>query len=407
VASKIMIRYFFKLIRFLIKVNIEFKNPKKQKLLIYDDESIKDLEDTILKNYKYFVLQTRVVNIKKIYISLQIFFKMLKYLKRKYKFIDSYFLALIEIIEPKIVLTFIYNDFKFFKFAKIKSLNKKIYFAAIQNGSTYQIKENVYFFKKKQLEINFNKKWYIPHFFCHGKYDIKLYKKYKLKISNFYAVGSLRLSRAVNKIKKNYKIKKNKYDLCLLSDFGAPRIKINNIKVNDEEMVYNGFLKLTKFTIKYAIDNKCKFIFLFKGKTGEIKWYEKNLDNKEFNFLMKNSSLKKEKKSTSSYQILQQSKLAISTMTTMLRENLSLNGKILSCNFTQNSIYDFPVSGISTINKPCGYDYFKKRTNLLLKMSKSQYLNKMKDKGNYLVNNETKFSTIQLITKKLNYLLNL
>jgi len=401
-----MIRYFFKLIRFLIKVDIEFKNPKLHNLLVYDDESIKDLNDTILKDYKYFVLQTRVSNINKIYVTTEIFWKIIKYLKDNYKFIDAYFLALIEIINPKVVLTFIYNDFKFFKFAKLKYKKSKMHFVAIQNGSTYQIKENVYFYKKKQLNINMNKKWFIPHFFCHGKYDVRLYKKYNLQIKNFYPVGSLRLSRALKKINLNIKsLKRKTYDICLLSDYGAPRIKINNIKVNDAYVIYNGFLKLVKFSIKFAIENKCKLIFLLKGKTGEIEWYKKNLKKIEFNYLMKNSSHKKEKKNITSYQILLKSNLAISTMTTMLRENLSINNKILSCNFTQNKIYDFPINGISTINKICNYRYFEKRANLLLKMPRKKYLDKMRNRGKYLVNYNKEFSSIKLITNKLDNLL--
>ena len=36
---------------------------------------------TILKDYKYFVLQTRVSNINKIYVTAEIFWKIIKYLK--------------------------------------------------------------------------------------------------------------------------------------------------------------------------------------------------------------------------------------------------------------------------------------------------------------------------------------
>jgi hypothetical protein len=120
---------------------------------------------------------------------------------------------------------------------------------------------------------------------------------------------------------------------------------------------------------------------------------------------MKNSSHKKEKKNITSYQILLKSNLAISTMTTMLRENLSINNKILSCNFTQNKIYDFPINGISTINKICNYRYFEKRANLLLKMPRKKYLDKMRNRGKYLVNYNKEFSSIKLITNKLDNLL--
>jgi hypothetical protein len=38
-------------------------------------------------------------------------------------------------------------------------------------------------------------------------------------------------------------------------------------------------------------------------------------------------------------------------------------------------VYDFPIKGICSINHDCNYDYFKKRLDKILKISKKNYLN--------------------------------
>ena len=75
------------------------------------------------------------------------------------------------------------------------------------------------------------------------------------KINKSDYVGSLRFDNFLNQAKiKNVKLKK--YDLCILSDFGAWEI--------DEEVINNGFRDITKFAIRYALTNKLKFVIALK-----------------------------------------------------------------------------------------------------------------------------------------------
>ena len=46
---------------------------------------------------------------------------------------------------------------------------------------------------------------------------------------------------------------------------------------------------------------------------------------------------------------MEKSKVVIGTMSTMLRENLAINGKI-ACNFMKTNIFDFPIKGICFFN---------------------------------------------------------
>ena len=53
------------------------------------------------------------------------------------------------------------------------------------------------------------------------------------------------------------------------------------------------------------------------------------------------------------------SKIVIGTMSTMLRENLSLNGKTFACNFTKTNIFDFPIDGLC-FSKNMNYKNFER-----------------------------------------------
>ena len=103
-------KYFIFIIKFFFNIKKIFKDPKNYDLVIFDDESIDELE-AILKNRKYFILQSRVGRIEKIYISLNIIKNFIKNYKNKIS--TAYFLTLLDIIRPKVVFTFIDNSFKF------------------------------------------------------------------------------------------------------------------------------------------------------------------------------------------------------------------------------------------------------------------------------------------------------
>ena len=81
---------------------------------------------------------------------------------------------------------------------------------------------------------------------------------------------------------------------------------------------------------------------------------------------------------------MSQSEVVVSTMSTMLRENLYLKGKVLACNFTPTNIFNFPIKGICSL-KNCSYYDFNKRLIYLKKISNKEYFLKIK-KNNYYSN---------------------
>ena len=101
---------FFTICKLLLKSKIKLKDPNKYKIVVYDDVEIGNFNQ-ILKNYDYFTLKTRVQNIDEIYITPNIIKRFIKNFNGN--LMTSYLTSLIEVINPKIVITFIDNSFKF------------------------------------------------------------------------------------------------------------------------------------------------------------------------------------------------------------------------------------------------------------------------------------------------------
>mgnify|MGYP001391449344 FL=1 len=151
----------------------------------------------LLKKYTYFILQTRIDRINKIYLSFKILFLSIKNFRGNP--LNTYLLALIEIIKPKVVFTFTDNSHKFSDFARLKE--KKHKFLALQNGARYEHKIIKHLVERKKINPNYGK-FYIPHFLCFGQYEINDYKSNNIEVKNFTKVGSLKLTNFINKIKK-------------------------------------------------------------------------------------------------------------------------------------------------------------------------------------------------------------
>tara|TARA_Y100000590_G_C15523422_1_gene940267 strand:- start:38 stop:1036 length:999 start_codon:yes stop_codon:yes gene_type:complete len=318
----------------------------------------------------------------------------------------AYLISLLEIIEPKVVLTFTDNSFKFSDLAKI--LDKKINFVAIQNAARYDIKQSKYLYNNNIVKYDLTKKLYIPNFLCFGQFEIDYYKRYKIKVENFFKVGSLRLANFFHYIKKNkIKLQKYKYDICLISEANYGRNKIYK-----KQSIEKGFSDIASFTIKFCKKHNMKLIFVCKRSKKdnpnvhklEVDFYKKYLSNSEFNYLFNHASEKNEA-TYSSYMAVLQSKVVVGNVSTMLRENLAVGGKILTCNLTSTNIWDFPIQGISSI-KDCNFEEFETRLLQIYSMTEKDYFSKLSENKCYTAEYDEKTSTIDLLKNKIDFFLN-
>jgi surface carbohydrate biosynthesis protein len=378
-------------------MKIIFKDPKNYDLVIFDDESIDELE-AILKNRKYFILQNRVDRIDKIYISFNIIRNFIKNYKSSIS--TAYFLTLLDIIKPKVVFTFIDNSFKFSELAKLK--NHKIKFIALQNGARYEHKEYEYLYKNRIIKYNHSENFFIPYLLCYGKYEIDDFKKYNIKVNDFSVVGSLRVS---NFFLRKKKIKKYYNDICLISDIYSWDDMFNIYNSGLEK----GIINLTKFVINFSIKHNLKLTIALRSYRNdienfnrEINFYKRYLTKIEYNFLSKSFFYRKEKNKFSTYELMKGSEVVVGSISTTLRENLVMDGKILACNLTPTKIFDFPLKGLCFI-KNCNFRAFEKRLFKIINLSKKEYFSQINK--NYVVDYNKNISTIEKVNNKLDLFL--
>ena len=357
------------------------KNTKK-KFIIFDKEGSLDLIKILPEN-SYFILETRSENLSKIYFSKKIIFKTLKnFLFKKKKLFNSYLISIIEEIEPEVVITFIDNSFKFFEISKV--LEDKIKFIAIQHSSRYDLLRHKLEYQKGIRSEDLSKRFYIPHFYCFGQHEKEHYTKNNIYVKKFNIIGSLKLMNAMQYFEeKKEKFHKNKYDICLVSDDGY-----DFNKTFKEKTLETDYALIAKNTIKYSMKFNKKLIFSWKRYKNhgdhkkEYSFYKNNLNESEFNYLLENSIFKDD--NYNSYRCILQSNIVIGVTTTMLRETLSLKGKILTCNYTSLPYFNFPVNGVF-VQQNHGYDNFEKKLTLLLNMSHEEYLKKIESIGEYTI----------------------
>lgn len=161
---------------------------------------------------------------------------------------------------------------------------------------------------------------------------------------------------------------------------------VNNLAFN--------WTKIITYSIKFAIENGLRFNFIFKrekkrGKgfyESEIKYLKKYLNPKNIEYLLKNCN-HKDNSNFSSYDAISKTNVLIGTTSTLLREKIALNGKVLSCNFSGLKIFDFPIKKICFIKNP-SYKEFAERLKQIIKMKDKKFLNLIKQDNNFLITNK-------------------
>lgn len=375
----------FLLIKKIIKIffiNKDFSIPKNIQIIIFDGEGkSEDRLSESCNNYKRFILETRDYRVKKIYINFKIILKFFKFFFLSKNLWISYLSALIECLNPNLIITFVDNSYSFSQIAKL--LDKKYSFLAIQKAARYEFEEDPESIKKI----------YIPNFFCFSQFEIDYYQSKKINVNNFYIGGSLNVASYEDFLKNEENKKKilnEKFDICLISE-AAPGW--NKKFPYFEESI----AKVAEYAIKFSRVHKKKIAFVGKrlgaAAHNEINFYKRYL-SEDFQIIPRDVNC------FSSYQAMDNSELTIAMVSTMLRENLGKYKKILSCNFTNNPIWDFPISGLCFL-KDCRFKDFESRVLEILRISTDEYFLNIDKSPNYIMHYSTARSAKDLLSSRI------
>ena len=81
---------------------------------------------------------------------------------------------------------------------------------------------------------------------------------------------------------------------------------------------------------------------------------------------------------------------------TLLREKISSKEKVLSCNYTQSSFWNFPIDGICLL-KEDGYQNFESRLDKIFSISPDEYFEQLSKDRKYVCNQESDDSALREI----------
>ena len=389
------VKFFFTLI---LRCKFFFKDPKHVEFVIFDSENVTAIKK-ILPNKDYIVIPTRIRHISEIYISKKIIFFILKnFSKRSLK--QNYLTALIKEIVPKIVITNIFDSEDFHTISK--ELHNKIKFIAIQT------------YAPSMFDIMFSEKgkknFFIPKLFCYSEYDKIFYKKRNVNIQNFEPVGSIRSSLSYEYAKsQKIKINPNKYDICLISE------PLDGTLTGDWGHVKNLYEStglVAEFTHRLCKKHNLNIVFAGKGYKGDkgidrqIHFYKHYLKNYDFKISLVPPYKKEETDfNYASYINIMESKLVIAVFSTMLREAISFEKKILFFNTTGHPDVEFPGSNIEfpqdsiCILKEPSYEVFEERVLKILSITNEEYYKQLGKEKSFIMNPTVE--TANIMRKKI------
>ena len=381
--NKFFLFFFLKIFRkifiiFTIFTNstIIFKDPEKKYNVLFDNDLI-NITKNLFTQKNYFVLNSRIESINKIYLSKKIInFILINFFKRSIKI--NYLISLINVINPKNVVTLTDNSIDFFY------LNK--YF--VKSGINFFCIQNSHKYFKGSSEIN--KKRFISNYLVFGDFEKKIYKNTNVK--KFIPVGSLKAEIA-KKFLFNNKINLNKkYDICLIAD---PNISAFQ-DIKSQSNADDGVALVTKYCLKFS--KKFNKSIVISGKS-DLKDKSRYLEKKYYEYILNGKKIKIQfnKKTTfGSYKNILQSNVTICCMSSLAREAFALKRKVLWCQYVEGT--KFPSSGICVINNK-SYKVFEEHLLKILKLNFKSYLRRINNiKSSYY----NKFNVVTYMQKKTN-----
>ena len=265
-----------------------FNKPKKAKILIYDNESVKEL-NFFLKKKSFEIFHNRYEQIN-IYVLLYSIFKNgLRNIKKNYKL--NYF----NFVKPKLVITLIDENPGFFK---LKNIYKQAKYVSVQ----LHFKDNIFYdyinkFNEKNKSYNFRS----DYSFVIGENDRLKYRNYiNGEIIN---LGSIKNNNYI--IKKKFKRKVDKI-LFIAS------IPINrNLNFNN----WRGY-KIFQLLKKYCREKNIKLYLLSKHRANFEKKYRQVYKDYDWIYLPLENSAK-------TYQTVNKAEFVVFDNTTLGYEALS------------------------------------------------------------------------------------
>jgi hypothetical protein len=357
----------------------------KKKILIIGDKNSKNylVKYLDLKNFEIIFLNTEERKIYNINFSYKILFTIIDFIfnykkyYNKYKLSKKNFFYVITFIisnKPNLIITF--DDTSNIFHTAVYNF-KNINCISIQNGNR----------PRYTLIKNSN----YGTFFSFGDYEKKLFKEKKITYKKIIPIGSVYGS---NKDYKKLSKLKNCYDICLISQYNSNKIYNNKIS----KLQHNSILVMTEFISLICEEKKLRLCILLRENTNnEINFY-----NNFFKSLRKCTYIKSEKHS---YEYINKSIVSIAFSSTMIKEAWVFRKKAFYMDFTRTNYFNENNQDLLLFNK-VDYKKFFYFFMKIYNMNKKIYLDKIKKKSFFFMNNFVVKNPYPIINKEILNLIN-
>ncbi len=307
----------FRYIGPLLKSKWEFSKPRNAKILVFD----RFWHEYLYKYFKKSDIEVLHVRFEKFN-----FYVLLKCILNLRISTKEYYKNYIEIVNPKIILSFIDNSEKIWNISKITNVKT----AFIQTGMRCHFYENDNFKKnfnlRKKLKI-----FKINYMFVFNKY-------YSQKYNSFIKGKPIIIGSFKNNFHKKSNFNKKK-EICLISSY---RHFKDEQKIYASEISWRYYNQNSQFFLNwlkdYSTKNKLKINIIGKNfdQNGEkeFEYYKKSLEGLNFKYF-------KAEKKRNSYSLIDRFKYVFCIDSTLGIENLSRNGRT---GFIGNTPQVYPIS---------------------------------------------------------------
>ena len=281
-------------------------------------------------------------------------------------------IAVLERIKPAIVVTFIESAV----FHMVSQRFRTARCLVIQDGGRTL---------DRDYPVGRSPQIYLREFACLGRYEIDEYSRYGARVETYYPIGSLKdayyRARRVNGIALT-----KEFDLCVPSQF-KPGAEF----VHSERL--DSFKVLMQHVRRFCESHQTTLCVPLRKHPdtdpGGYEWERAYLEGLLGTCAQVFPNVPG---AYTTYDLVDRSRVSIGMHTTVLREGFGRGNRILSCNYSGNPVYTFPVPGPWTLTDPA-YEVFEQRLLWLLGASQEEYSAVCGDRPSYLIAYDEKMPT--------------
>lgn len=261
----------------------------------------------------------------------------------------AYMIALLRVVDPAIVVTYIDNSLLFQRVVRAYPGPR---YLSIQNGGRLVGRDHE------------GQRVFQGDFACFGAVDVEQYRSYGAEVARYHPVGSLK--DAYYRAQYAGRPAAKRFDLCLVSQIKPFHEKVYPKTMQGLELQarhLRRFAESRGLTVSVAARrHPAAQADLFAW---EKAWFHERLGpaavvvpNLEAEY--------------TAYRTMDESRVSLAMHTSMLREAFGRGGRVLSCNYSGDANYDFPLPGPWALSDP-SYEAFEARLSSLLDMSEADY----------------------------------